>query len=172
MAYKKRDHPMNNGERQTFGALERLNPTACRSARAWVNELISQNPGITKTVYDALVVLWGLTGRRGYGDSAWWSAVSRWRQANGYPPIGKGRPHWRRPANWMPGDKAEDNVASASAAPAIPVSDDQAIGELVMEWMESKGFYTVQFHSDGKVQAYRATKKKRRFSLKIEDVQQ
>lgn len=167
--YKKREHSMGASERKTFTSLKGFNPKACRSARAWVMAVIAQDPTITKTVYDALVVLWGLKGVRGYGDAAWWAAVARWRKDNGLPPLGGGRPHWRRSANWMPGDSEPgDNGVPVGSK---PVSEDQAVAELVLEWMESKGFYTVQFHSDGRVQCYRSVKK-RVFNLSIEDIAQ
>lgn len=194
-SYKRKRHAMSTSERKVFHMLENLNPQQYKSARAWAWDLVNREPSATKTVYHSLIEFWGLTGRFGYGDSAWTGAVSRWREANGYPLIGKGRPHWRRPCNWMPDDNGVSPEATEAAKktlsegatmdkdgtvkPCIDAASQgdcdgnvEAVAELVVEWMEKRGLYAVTFHKDGEIRAYKEAKKKRRFTMSIQEVDQ
>ena len=100
---KRKRSVMNDEDRAVFRRLENISPLEYRSARWWVMAMIDAEPSMTQTVYESLVGLWGLTGKFGYGRSPWSLAVKQWRESNGYPPLGKGRPHIRRPANWVDG---------------------------------------------------------------------
>jgi hypothetical protein len=74
---------LNREERETLGRL--LNVAPSGTGQDWIAKLVSTDPSITGSVYEALAAVWGVAGSAGYSRPNYYRVVGDYRVSVGLP---------------------------------------------------------------------------------------